>query len=151
MIDELAALILKFFDGDTAKKDLWLIAKNPLLGGISPVEMIQAGRYDKLLKWAKEQIAENQAPDDPSKENRPITAAKLDLSAMLKWLRCCGYTVAVHNDYYLKDQLRTFWLFTHRQTGTFLKGEGSTDEWAVNDVMSQLPEKYREPSERKDI
>ena len=80
-----------------------------------------------------------------------MAVAKLDLSAMLKWLRCCGYTVAVHNDYYLKDQLRTFWLFTHRQTGTFLKGEGSTDEWAVNDVMSQLPEKYREPSERKDI
>jgi hypothetical protein len=65
------------------------------------------------------------------------------LPEMLKWLRAFGYMVAVHNDYKLKGEVRTFWLFTHPASGTFLKGEGSTDEWAVGDVISQLPEKYR--------
>lgn len=65
------------------------------------------------------------------------------LPEMLKWLRGCGYMVAVHNDYKLKGKLRTFWLFTHPKSGTFLKGEGSTDEWAVGDVIDQLPAEYR--------
>lgn len=55
-------LVLKFFDGDLAKTDLWFSAKNPLLGGISPREMIRLGRYDKLLRWMLEQLAENEAP-----------------------------------------------------------------------------------------
>lgn len=61
----------------------------------------------------------------------------LNLSKMLKELRTYGWTVAVHNDYRLKGELRTFWLFTHQASGTFLKGEGSTDEWAVKDILDQ--------------
>lgn len=73
MKDELAALILEFFDGDEVKTNLWFATRNPLLGEISPTQMIQAGRYDRLLQWAKGQIAENSAPDDPAKGDRPTT------------------------------------------------------------------------------
>lgn len=62
--DKLSAIVLKFFNGDTSKMNLWYDTRNPLLGGVSPINMIQAGRYDKLLKWAKEQIAENRKPDE---------------------------------------------------------------------------------------
>lgn len=64
MKEEVAALVLKFFDGDIAKKDLWLATKNPLLGNISPNEMIQAGREDRLLRWVQQQLIENQAPKE---------------------------------------------------------------------------------------
>lgn len=59
---ELETLVLKFFEGDRNKANLWFATPNPLLGGISPTVMIEAGRCDKLLKWAKQQIAENQPP-----------------------------------------------------------------------------------------
>lgn len=60
---ELEVLVLKFFGGDAKKTALWFCTKNPLLGGISPYKMILFGRYDKLLKWAKQQISENQRQD----------------------------------------------------------------------------------------
>lgn len=59
---ELDVLILEFFGGDAAKTTLWFSTKNPLLGGIAPRKMIKAGRYEKLLGWAKQQLAENLAP-----------------------------------------------------------------------------------------
>ena len=62
--DELAALLLKFFKGDGDKMNLWYHTKNPLLGDISPIDMIQAGRYDRLLRWAKQQLAENEKPKE---------------------------------------------------------------------------------------
>lgn len=71
----------------------------------------------------------------------------MTLSEMLRWLRAFGYMVGVHNDFKLNGKFHTFWLFTHPATGTFLKGEGSTDEWAVGDVISQLPEAYRKELE----
>jgi hypothetical protein len=40
------------------------MTKNPLLGDVSPFEMIRAGRYAKLLMWVKHQLAENEAPTE---------------------------------------------------------------------------------------
>lgn len=60
--DELETCILEFFGGDKAKTKLWFETPNPLLGGISPAGMIRCGRYDKLIRWVKQQLAENQAP-----------------------------------------------------------------------------------------
>jgi hypothetical protein len=54
------SLVLKFFKGDRRKASLWFSTANPLLGGISPAKMIQVGRYDKLLRWVKTQLAENE-------------------------------------------------------------------------------------------
>lgn len=59
---ELEAMILTFFNGDAAKTSLWFSSQNPTLGGISPTEMLKAGRYDRLLQWAKQQISENFQP-----------------------------------------------------------------------------------------
>lgn len=68
-MNELETLVLCFFNGDKDKTKLWFETPNPLLG-ISPAKMIEVGRYDKLLKWAKQQIDENKAPDESSKEER---------------------------------------------------------------------------------
>jgi hypothetical protein len=45
-------------------------------------------------------------------------------------LRASGWTVAAHNDYRLNGKSYTFWLFTH-PNGTWIKGEGATDEEAL--------------------
>lgn len=57
-------------------------------------------------------------------------------------LRAKGWMVAVHNDYRLRGDFRTFWLMTHNDSGRFLRGEGSTDAIALDSIREQL-----EPSE----
>lgn len=37
----------------------WFLTPNPLLGNISPVDMIKMGRYKKLCKWVFNQLDEN--------------------------------------------------------------------------------------------
>ena len=37
----------------------WFTTPNPLLGNVSPVDMIKNGRQDKLCKWILNQIEEN--------------------------------------------------------------------------------------------
>jgi hypothetical protein len=44
--------------------------------------------------------------------------------------------VAVHNDYRLRDELRTFWLFA--KGNECVKGEGRTDEEALQEVVREL-------------
>lgn len=43
--------VCNFFHGDTAKTWQWFKTINPMLGGISPLEMIKAGRGEKLKKF----------------------------------------------------------------------------------------------------
>lgn len=56
-------LVLEFFVGDEAKTDLWFSSENPLLGGISPNQMIMVGRVRKLAMFVEQQLAENQGPE----------------------------------------------------------------------------------------
>ena len=51
-------------------------------------------------------------------------------------IRRLGWTVAVHNDYRLKGDLFTFWLFT--KDGRCVKGEGWTDALALTEVMESI-------------
>ncbi|MCK5689744.1 hypothetical protein KAI87_10765 [Myxococcota bacterium] len=51
-------LVAAFFQ-DTQKTILWFRASNPLLGNISPSNMIRVGRYKKLLKFIQTALAEN--------------------------------------------------------------------------------------------
>jgi hypothetical protein len=60
------------------------------------------------------------------------------LEGLLARLRGVGWMVGVHNDYRLKGEFMTFWLFTNTN-GTFLKGEGRTDLEALRQVVAQLP------------
>jgi hypothetical protein len=70
--DKAFALVKGFFGGDSEKALLWMRTSNPLLGGVTPREMIVAGRSAKLLKFVEEALSENK-PDI----NRAITE-KLD-------------------------------------------------------------------------
>lgn len=51
-------------------------------------------------------------------------------AGVLAQLRNDGWAVAVHNDYRLHGERKTFWLFTH-PNGRWIKGEGATDAEAI--------------------
>lgn len=62
-------------------------------------------------------------------------AEDLEAAALLRALRTNGWSVAVHNDYYVNTipeprGFRTFWLLTHRE-GFYVKGEGASDLLAL--------------------
>jgi len=53
-LEEIAAtinLVAKQFDGDAAKTASWFKARNPLLGDVSPRDMIRFGRYQRLRSF----------------------------------------------------------------------------------------------------
>lgn len=49
----------RYFNGDTKKVWEFMKAKNPHLGGVSPLEMIRAGREKKLIDFINSYIGEN--------------------------------------------------------------------------------------------
>jgi len=51
--------IFTYFDGDEAKTDEWMKTPNPLIGGITPLEMFINGRGKKLLKWIENSLDED--------------------------------------------------------------------------------------------
>ena len=62
----IANLVAEYFNGDAAKVALWFELPNPMLGNISPRNMIRAGRYERLLNFVldareAEQSASNAA------------------------------------------------------------------------------------------
>lgn len=59
-IATLLNLVAQFFDGDEEKTILWFKTPNPILGDISPRDMIRFGRYKKLLKFIQNALIENQ-------------------------------------------------------------------------------------------
>lgn len=48
--------VSRFFAGDLEKAWAWFHARNPLLGGISPLDLIATGRVDRLATWVEEQV-----------------------------------------------------------------------------------------------
>lgn len=52
-------LVAQFFEGDAVKTALWFKTTNPMLGNISPRDMIRFGRYQKLLKFILDALSEN--------------------------------------------------------------------------------------------
>jgi hypothetical protein len=60
------------------------------------------------------------------------------LSKVLSDIRSSDWMVAVHNDYWQDGQRMTFWLFTHRQSRRFVKGEGASDLSALSQVAEQI-------------
>ncbi len=49
-------IVAEHFDGDLEKTHLWFVMSNPLLGDISPRDMIRIGRYQKLYKFIMNSI-----------------------------------------------------------------------------------------------
>ncbi len=50
-------LVAEYFEGDLEKTTLWFQINNPLLGNISPRDMIRIGRYKKLIKFVQNALA----------------------------------------------------------------------------------------------
>jgi len=57
--EECKKLVLEFFNGNKKKTKFWFDTPNPLLGKVSPNQMINSRRVYKLLKWIKTQLEEN--------------------------------------------------------------------------------------------
>ena len=60
-IANICGLVAQFFAGDGAKTALWFKTVNPLLGNISPRDMIRYGRYEKLRRFVMSALGENAA------------------------------------------------------------------------------------------
>lgn len=54
-------LVAQYFKGDASKTALWFRTANPLLGNVSPRDMIRFGRYEKLRRFVMEALEENSA------------------------------------------------------------------------------------------
>lgn len=50
-IANICNLVASHFGGDAQKTALWFRTKNPMLGDISPRDIIRFGRYDKLRRF----------------------------------------------------------------------------------------------------
>jgi putative toxin-antitoxin system antitoxin component (TIGR02293 family) len=50
-IANICALVAEYFEGDIEKTALWFKMPNPMLGDISPRDMIRYGRYKRLMKF----------------------------------------------------------------------------------------------------
>jgi hypothetical protein len=55
----ICSLVAQFFQGDAFKTQLWFQTKNPLLGNISPRDMVRYGRHEKLRRIVMDALAEN--------------------------------------------------------------------------------------------
>jgi hypothetical protein len=53
-IANIANLVAEFFSGDAQKVGLWFEIANPMLGNVSPRDMIRIGRYKRLLNFVLE-------------------------------------------------------------------------------------------------
>jgi hypothetical protein len=58
-LEQLCEHVVGFFEGDVAKTALWFRLPNPLLGDVSPRDMIRYGRYARLQEFVMEALAEN--------------------------------------------------------------------------------------------
>ena len=58
-IANICALVAEYFEGDVAKTALWFRTRNPMLGDISPRDMIRFGRYAKLRQFVMDALNEN--------------------------------------------------------------------------------------------
>jgi len=51
-------MVAQAFNGDIEKTALWFKAKNPLLGDLSPRDMVRLGRFDRLRRYILGAMAE---------------------------------------------------------------------------------------------
>ena len=58
----ICTLVAQFFAGDVTKTQLWLQTKHPLLGNISPRDMVRFGRHEKLQRIVLDALAEQGLP-----------------------------------------------------------------------------------------
>jgi hypothetical protein len=59
----ICALVADFFRGNVAKTGIWFRTRNPMLGELSPRDMIRYGRMEKLMQIVQEARAANGMPE----------------------------------------------------------------------------------------
>ena len=55
-------MVAEIFGGDREKTALWFRTKNPMLGDISPRDMVRLGRYDRLRRFIISAMQDNGPP-----------------------------------------------------------------------------------------
>jgi hypothetical protein len=68
LIANICNLVFEHFDDDV-KTALWFRAPNPLLGNVSPRDMIRFGRYKKLLRFVTDAMSEGRARGSEQQED----------------------------------------------------------------------------------
>lgn len=58
-LEQLCEHVVGFFEGDVNRAALWFRLPNPLLGDLSPRDMIRYGRFARLREFVVEALAEN--------------------------------------------------------------------------------------------
>lgn len=58
----ICSLVAQFFDGDIMKTSLWFQTRNPLLGNVSPRDMVRYGRHEKLHRIVMEALTDSGIP-----------------------------------------------------------------------------------------
>jgi len=70
-LEEIAStinMVAKAFDGNPEKTTAWFRARNPMLGDVSPRDMIRLGRYERLRKFIINAMMERvHEPDSAAK------------------------------------------------------------------------------------
>jgi hypothetical protein len=61
-------LVFQFFNDDVKTK-LWFQTPNPMLGNVSPRDMIRLGRYNKLLRFVTQAMEEGAGRGEASQES----------------------------------------------------------------------------------
>jgi uncharacterized protein (DUF2384 family) len=65
-IANICNLVYEFFN-DSVKTKLWLQTANPMLGNLSPRDMIRYGRFAKLQRFVANAMVEGRAVDEAQK------------------------------------------------------------------------------------
>ena len=71
-IANICNLVFQFFQDDVKTK-LWLQTPNPMLGNVSPRDMLRFGRYAKLLRFINQAMEEGRAGDEASQTSAAST------------------------------------------------------------------------------
>lgn len=59
-------MVAEAFGGDLVKTAMWFKARNPMLGDVSPRDMVRLGRFDRLRKFILNAMSARQAPRAPA-------------------------------------------------------------------------------------
>lgn len=69
-IANIVNLVAGTFQGDITKTSLWFKTQNPMLGDVSPRDMIRLGRYDRLRKYVVEAALMNRSAQQSGQTSR---------------------------------------------------------------------------------
>lgn len=65
-IANICLLVAEHFNGDARKTSIWFQTNNPLLGNMSPRDMIRYGRFPKLQRFIHEAVGKVSSSSPPS-------------------------------------------------------------------------------------